>query len=136
MKITEEHASVLQMEKIYFKKLKFDRKVEKEINTDDMSFNISIKTNEQEGRFYLELGVNIQDKDKTDFEVDCVLLGIFNVDLDVPPEIKETLLKKNTTAILFPYMRSQVTLLTSQPNMEPIIIPTINVNKLIDSIEK
>ena len=37
----------------------------------------------------------------------------------------------NAIAIIFPYMRSQVTLMTAQPNLPPIVLPPININSLL-----
>ena len=41
-----------------------------------------------------------------------------------------SIINTNTVAIMFPFIRSQVTLLTSQPGMIPIILPAINTQKL------
>ena len=38
---------------------------------------------------------------------------------------------KNALAIMFPYLRSQVTLITTQPNFKPIILPVVNINQLV-----
>ena len=43
---------------------------------------------------------------------------------------EESIINTNTVAIMFPFVRSQVTLLTSQPGMVPIILPPINTQKL------
>ena len=43
---------------------------------------------------------------------------------------EESIINTNTVAIMFPFIRSQVTLLTSQPGMVPIILPPINTQKL------
>lgn len=59
-------------------------------------------------------------------EFECKFVGI-------PEDVKETLIKKNTLSIMFPYLRSQVTLMTSQPNMQPIVLPAININAYIDA---
>ncbi len=48
-----------------------------------------------------------------------------DIDIDISKNIN-----KNTIAIMFPFIRSQVTLLTSQPNMCPVILPTINTSNL------
>ena len=34
-----------------------------------------------------------------------------------------------TVAIMFPFIRSQITLLTTQPGMTPIVLPPINTTK-------
>ena len=44
---------------------------------------------------------------------------------------EETLINANTVAIMFPFIRSQVSLLTTQPGMSPIILPPINTAKFL-----
>ena len=43
--------------------------------------------------------------------------------------MEENIVKTNTVAIMFPFIRSQVTLLTTQPGMTPIVLPPINTTK-------
>lgn len=43
---------------------------------------------------------------------------------------EEKIIKQNAVAIMFPFVRSQITLMTSQPGMTPIVLPTINTAKL------
>lgn len=69
-----------------------------------------------------------------DFNLEVTLEAIFECKFaGIPEDVKETLIKKNTLAIMFPYMRSQITLMTSQPNMQPIVLPAINISAFIDS---
>ena len=51
----------------------------------------------------------------------------------VDPETQglDVLLNENVPAILLPYIRAQLTLLTSQPETMPAILPVINVHDLI-----
>lgn len=51
-------------------------------------------------------------------------------------ENKDALLNGNALAILFPYIRSQLTLLTAQPGTEPIVLPVVNIAKMIEESEK
>lgn len=44
---------------------------------------------------------------------------------------KEQLLKENALAILFPYIRSELTLLTAQPETEPIVWPVMNIQAMM-----
>ena len=48
----------------------------------------------------------------------------------------DTMATKNTVAILFPYIRSQISLMTTQPGMHPIIIPPMNIVSLINTQKK
>ena len=43
---------------------------------------------------------------------------------------EDKIVQNNTVAIIYPYVRSQVTLMTSQPGMNPIVLPPINTTKL------
>ena len=43
---------------------------------------------------------------------------------------EQEIIDNNTVAIMFPFIRSEVTLLTSQPGMSPIVLPPINTAKL------
>ena len=49
-------------------------------------------------------------------------------------EMKNTLISKNTVAILMPYLRSQVSLLTAQPEVECVVLPAFNINKMLEGI--
>ena len=48
----------------------------------------------------------------------------------------ERILKANTVAIMFPYIRSQISLLTTQPGLHPVMLPPMNINALLDSTEE
>ena len=41
------------------------------------------------------------------------------------------LIKKNTIAIMFPYIRSHISTITSQPGMMPIVLPPINIAAML-----
>lgn len=42
------------------------------------------------------------------------------------------MITKNTVAILMPYLRSELTLLTAQPEMESVVFPPFNINKMLE----
>lgn len=48
-----------------------------------------------------------------------------NDDIDLVRSIMDT----NAVAIMFPFVRSQVSLLTTQPGMTPVVLPPINTAK-------
>lgn len=73
------------------------------------------------------------DEDSTSLEI--VVSGIFEFKADLEPDLKEVIITKNTMAILFPYLRSQVTLLTAQPDIEPVVLPPININALLQNMD-
>ena len=54
---------------------------------------------------------------------------------ELKEEQKQIIITKNTMAILFPYLRAQATLMTSQPDMEPVVLPVININALLQNLD-
>lgn len=56
--------------------------------------------------------------------------------IDESLENKDVLLNSNAVAILFAYVRSQLTLLTAQPGTEPIVLPVMNIAKMLEESEK
>lgn len=70
------------------------------------------------------------------FYLKVCINGYFEVETESGEEINDELLKSvshvNTVAILFPYLRSTVTALTSTANISPLILPPVNINKLLN----
>ena len=62
---------------------------------------------------------------------DIVITGIFIVNCD-SDELCQELLNKNAISILFPYVRALITTYTANSNVPALILPPINVNKLIE----
>lgn len=42
------------------------------------------------------------------------------------------ILEKNTIAIMFPYIRSYISIITTQPGMSPIVLPAMNIVAMIN----
>ena len=60
--------------------------------------------------------------------MNITMSGFFRLEED--STLGKRLLQTNAVAILFPYVRSQLTLLTSQPGFDPVILPVMNINAL------
>ena len=132
--ILKKSESILRAKKIYIESMKFERKsvvsgtvhlknsniskINKEIDKDTYKCSLVFCMSDEEEKTFLDITVS------GDF--------LFNTDLDL--ELKEILVAKNTLAILFPYLRSQVTLLTAQPDVETVVLPPININALIQNM--
>lgn len=67
------------------------------------------------------------------FEMSIALVGMFQLE-GMDDNIEK--FKMNAVAILYPYVRSLVTSFTANSNITPLILPTINVNKLIKEKNK
>lgn len=86
-----------------------------------------LQSKEDESRFNVRLNIEIGDQEFKvyDFFVNVSIIGEFETN-----EVDSNLVP-NAIAILFPYLRSLVSDLTSKGNKKPIILPPINVNDLI-----
>lgn len=81
-----------------------------------------------DGIYRVGLAADINREDE--FEMKLVITGYFQLDENDPN--KQILLEKNAVAILFPFLRSEITLLTTQPDMAPIVLPIVNIAALFD----
>lgn len=127
----------IQMVDLFFSKYSFthERKDKKneEYNT---SFSINYAmNNEDDSKIKVTIDTSVTNK-TGNIALELQTVGIFKIDkTDLDENVYEHLIKVNTVAIIFPFIRSQVSLLTTQPGITPIMIPPINLNVLIDSEE-
>ena len=120
--------SSLQLEKIIVEDLSFKRfnpektKIEK-----DSEISFFRQLNQIEKTLYkVTVSVNINSDNICGINI--TMSGFFRLEED--SALGKSLLMTNTVAILFPYIRSQLTLLTSQPGFESVILPVMNINAL------
>ena len=43
---------------------------------------------------------------------------------------------QNAVAIIFPYIRSQITLLTAQPGIDPVVLQPFNIAQMVEDAMK
>lgn len=117
----------------YIKNKNFDRQT-REINLRPV---ISADFNRKDDIIYVKLTVligSLEDK-KIPFKVECEVTGKFkyNADKNDTKISEESIVKNNTVAILYPYIRQLISSLTQQSNEYPsYILPTINVAKMLN----
>ena len=122
--------SVLKLKAIVFDKIEFQRKGFKNNNNPSFTINVQIGRN-REDDYKVTLTINADKEDE--YFLSISLSGFFNIedDKNIDSSLKRDLINKNAVAILMPYLRSEVTLLTSQPEMDSIVLPPFNINKLM-----
>lgn len=65
------------------------------------------------------------------FSIEVDIEGLFHMDnWEAPSSVP--LMTTNSISILFPYLRSIVTMLTANANISPYILPVMNINALFD----
>ena len=76
-------------------------------------------------------------KQKDEYKASVQISGYCNFNGELPEGVDvDTLLKENVVAILFPYIRSEMTLITSQPEVEPVVWPVMNILSMFKQAEK
>ena len=99
-----------------------------------MNFSREVKTDDQNpSHFWLTLGTHITDRQKDAVVINVSLVGEFIVSADENNFDILRLIKENGVAILFPYLRSELTLLTTQPGFQPIVLPAVNIAKMFQN---
>ena len=123
----------LQMLDLYFSEYSFKNSHEDEDVNYNSSFTIKYAINsDDESKIKVTIDTNITNSTKS-VELNLQTIGIFKIDKEgIEEKIYDTLMKRNTVAIIFPFIRSQISLLTTQPGMTPIVIPPVNINALIE----
>jgi len=123
--------SVLHLDRIVFDKIEFKRcgiSSDKELELEIKS-NIAQRQDAEVYRVTLILTGN----KPGEYIFEISLTGYFTIEQDgmITEELKNALVTKNAIAILMPYLRSEVSLLTAQPGMECVVLPAFNINKML-----
>lgn len=125
-----EYESNLILQHLVFDEIEFKRlgfKTESEVNYE---LEIQIGRDHDNPEHYKVTLVLNGKKDK-EYIFKIVLSGFFEIKNVENISDKETLVHKNAVAIMMPYLRSEVSLLTSQPETNSIVMPIFNISKMI-----
>ncbi len=130
--------SVLQFENYKIIKLLFEKNTD--IPNETKEFNVNPQFLKQinivdEHNFNIALGCKITSTDNNPFpfSFEVIIEGFFTIN-----EIKdnEKIIEENAVAILFPYLRSTVSMLTLTANENALVLPTINIIKMFEELDK
>lgn len=135
LKISLEESSTeskLVLNSFYFNNLRFSR-------SDDVIDSIKLRMRAarevdkmDDEKIKVTLSVHLSDE-KGVMTVELTATGVFDISkiTDVTPEKLEYIKDINTVSIMFPYIRSQISLLTTQPGIAPISLPPMNIESLL-----
>ena len=133
----EQFKSILQLEKMSFEEISYSRKTDIPISNIEyeMNFNRQIQNGEDDRHFKVSLTANIWSKTDDIIKLKVTLVGYFMCECD-DTVLKNQLIRFNTISILFPYIRSQISLITTQPDCVPIILPPMNIVSLFQDADQ
>lgn len=121
--------SILTLQKMVFDRIEFVRKGFK--NSNELKFELKVQIGLDENDTYkVTLVLNGTKQDEYDIAIS--LSGFFEVEGQekLDDKVVQDLISKNAVAILMPYLRSELTLLTAQPDTDSIVLPPFNINKM------
>jgi preprotein translocase subunit SecB len=121
--------SVLQIPRVVFDEMTFKRHGFKTQSEEKLEFGLQSKIDKDgDGKYRVSLRVRADRKDE--YEITMQITGYCEIDENDPN--KDVLLSQNAVAILFPYIRAELSLLTAQPDTDPIVLPVLNINAALE----
>lgn len=129
----QKYESVLRFNKYIVNKVSFKNNDNFKQSSERMSMEFNIQKDISKKNNNMEVTLSAQifndaEKNNYPFEMEVVLTGYFteiNNDTNINFE-------PNAIAILYPYIRAIVSTYTAVANISPLILPAINVNKLLE----
>ena len=128
MEINVRYPSPLKLDTIIISECRFKRS-EEELRSSRLDVSVKRNIEEHSPKQYkitLELFIN-DDAHLLELSVKCV--ACFTTEQD-----NSELIEKNAIAIMFPYVRSYVSTMTSQPGMSPIVLPPMNIVAMFQEV--
>lgn len=126
--------SSLILNKIVFDKIEFERQGFQ--NKNEISFEVEVQIGVNKENMY-KVTLILKGTKEAEYDFVISLSGFFTFETsdDLTENQKQSLINTNAVAILMPYLRSEVSLLTAQPNMDCVVLPVFNINKMLDEDE-
>ena len=115
--------SLLTLQKLVFDKIEFDRKGFK--NKNELTFELQVQIGIGEDSVH-RVTLVLKGEKKEEYNLIISLSGFFKV------EMVQNLINKNAVAIMMPYLRSELTLLTAQPDTDSVVLPPFNINAMLE----
>ena len=105
-------------------------KTEKQSNELNEEVSSDKEVDKELKNMLVELNVEIGDKDESPFFMSICLEGLFELSQDYL-DYDINLFYSNALSILYPYVRAIVSTYTAGANIKPVILPTINIKKML-----
>lgn len=126
MKVSSAYESPLILEKIEITESTFRKK---DVSLDELELEVRVEHNVEnieEAAYEVVLNTTVSDENENIY-VNVKGKAIFRTQ-----QKNMDMLEKNTIAIMFPYIRSYISIITTQPGMPPIVLPAMNIIAMIN----
>ena len=125
--------SALSLKRLFFDRIEFHRQGIKNDNEIKFQMQVGIKQRKAEEVYCVSLVLEGEKEKEYYLVIGLEVYFAFDNADDLTEEQKESIIKKNTVAIMMPYMRSQLSLLTAQPEVECVVLPPFNIVKMMEN---
>lgn len=117
---------VLKLNTLVFDEIVFKRLGMQNENELEVSFSVSIGTNISDPSVK-KVSVQITGEKKDEYTFEIQATGIFSYNGDA----NDAIIQQNAVAIVMPYVRSEVSILTAQPGVESVVLPPFNIVEMM-----
>ncbi len=126
MKVRSAYESPLILEKIEITESTFRKK---DFSLDELELGVRVEhsvENIGEDEYEIVLNTTVSDENEN------VYVNVRGKAIFRTQQKNMDMLEKNTIAIIFPYIRSYISIITTQPGMPPIVLPAMNIIAMIN----
>lgn len=126
--------SALKINPVYFDEVSFKR-LGPPTNDATIAPQLSVRKSiiKQSDGLYRVI-VALKAERKAEYSAEVQISGYCTIEETTPN--KDKILNENAISILFAHIRSELTLLTSQPGVAPIVLPVVNIAEMLKIAEK
>ena len=117
---------VLKLNALVFDDITFKRLGMHSDNELEISFSVSIGTNIAD-QDIKKVSVKVLGEKREEYSFEIQASGFFSYEGNA----EDSIIQQNAVAIVMPYIRSEVSLLTAQPGVEPVVIPPLNIAEMM-----
>lgn len=117
---------VLKLNALVFDDITFKRLGMHSDNELEISFSVSIGTNIAD-QDIKKVSVKVLGEKREEYSFEVQASGFFSYEGNA----EDSIIQQNAVAIVMPYIRSEVSLLTAQPGVEPVVIPPLNIAEMM-----
>ena len=123
--------SILSLDKLVFDKIEFKRLGMK--NENKVDFKMKIIVNQKQDDDIYRVTLKFIGNKEEEYILDIELTGYFSFNENemLDEELKKKMIRHNAVAIIMPYMRSQISLITAQPEVDCVVLPPFNITKMM-----
>ena len=117
---------VLKLDHLVFDRISFKRIGFANDNGIDYKFGFGF---EEKSEHDIVVHLNVIGQKEEEYKFQVSASGYFTLS---STNYKDLLIRQNAVAIIFPYIRSQISLLTAQPEVTPVVLPPFNIAQMVE----